>query len=96
VFRDVIEIAEQISRDSTASALRFFDNVEATLDGLLQMPGKGSPKEFAHPALAGLRSWPVEGFPNHLVFYRQTDYGMFVLAIMHGARDLPAILEGRG
>jgi toxin ParE1/3/4 len=92
----VIDIAEQISRDSTTSALRFFDNVESTLAGLLQMPGKGSPKDFVHPALRGLRSWPVEGFPNHLIFYRQTDYGIFVLAIMHGARDLPASLEGRG
>jgi plasmid stabilization system protein ParE len=68
VYRDVIELADHMSRDSLPSAVRFFDNVETTLAGLLEMPGKGSPKHFTQPSLREVRSWPIDGSPKHLIF----------------------------
>jgi len=40
-----------------------------------------------------VRSWPVEGFPNHFIFYRVTDAGVLVvLRVIHGAREIRAAL----
>jgi hypothetical protein len=36
----------------------------------------------------------VDGFPNHLVFYRETPEGIEVLHILHAARDLTSALLG--
>ena len=95
VFRDVVGIAEYIAADSTDAAVRFLDNVEATISGILDLPGKGALCEFSDPTLADVRFWTVDGFPNHLVFYRRADYGIYVLSVRHGARMLPGDLSSR-
>lgn len=59
------------------------------------MPRAGSLKLFDAPEFAGVRSWPVEGFPNHLIFYLPLADGIDVLAVMHGARDIEAWLKRR-
>jgi toxin ParE1/3/4 len=42
--------------------------------------------------LEGLRLWPVPGFERHLIFYvERADY-IDVLRVLHGARDIPAVL----
>jgi toxin ParE1/3/4 len=43
--------------------------------------------------MAGLRSWAIRGFATFLVFYRPTQRGIEVIRVLHGARDLDAILE---
>lgn len=95
VYHDVIAAAEYIERDSADAALRFFDAVEATVAGLAAMPGKGAVRQFESPRLEGIRAWAVEGFENYLLFYRWTEPTIVVLAILHGARDLPPLLERR-
>ena len=95
VITDTIDLADYISRDSVDAALRFLANVESTYDGLLEMPGKGGRCEFTHPRLEGLRSYPVKGFPNHLIFYRSDAEGIEIVAVLHGARDLPKALAER-
>ena len=72
VLQDIVDIAEYIARDSVDAALRFLDSTEATVGGLLDMPGKGALCEFEEAHLAGIRFWAVDGFPNHLIFYRPT------------------------
>jgi plasmid stabilization system protein ParE len=59
------------------------------------MPGMGSPKLFKDTRLAGLRSWSVKGFPNHLIFYQRLENGIMVVAVIHGARDLEPFLKRR-
>jgi toxin ParE1/3/4 len=54
----------------------------------------GNPREFRDPALTGMRSWPIRGFGNHLVFYRPTDDGIEILRVLHGARDLRRVFNG--
>lgn len=95
VATDIIQIAEHISADNLDAALRFFSAVENTVAGLAEMPGKGMRREFADPQLKDLRSYAVDGFPNHLVFYTFDDRRLLVIAVIHGARDLPRALEGR-
>lgn len=45
--------------------------------------------------LAELRSYPISGFPNHLIFYLTRPSSLIVVAVLHGARDLPNALIGR-
>jgi toxin ParE1/3/4 len=43
-----------------------------------------------------VRNFPVRGFRNHLIFYLPVQGGIEVWRVLHGARDLPAILEQEG
>ena len=95
VFDDIIAIADYIARDSVDAALRFPDQVDATLRGLAEMPGKGPRCGFARVNMSEVRFYVVDGFPNHLVFYRATPYGIYVLSVRHGARNLPGDLPKR-
>jgi len=42
---------------------------QKTLKDLARMPGMGSLEAFDEPALAEVRSWRVEGFANHPIYY---------------------------
>ena len=92
---DIIGLAEYIARDSLEIALRFFDATEATICGLAEMPGKGTLREFEDQRLANLRANPVDGFPNHWIFYESTAQTLLIVAVLHGARDLPNALKSR-
>lgn len=101
VQEDVFELAHYLIDESETAARRFVDAVQQTLKRLAGAPGIGSPKEFADPVLAGLRSWRVTGFPNYLIYYwpiaadEPGSAGVHVLAVMHGARDLERHLAQR-
>jgi plasmid stabilization system protein ParE len=42
-----------------------------------------------------VRTWAVPGFENYLIFYLPTTTEVQILALLHGARDLPSALETR-
>jgi toxin ParE1/3/4 len=92
---DVFEIAAYLLDESEDAARRFVDSVQRTLKELAGRPGVGSPKLFDDPKLVGVRSWWVDGFPNHLIYYLPLPDGIDVLAIMHGSRDLEFHLKRR-
>jgi toxin ParE1/3/4 len=72
--------------------LRFIEAAEKAFLRLLDLPDIGRRRQFRHPDLAGVRSWPVPGFEKHLIFYRLAPQGIQVLRVLHSARDLDAIL----
>ena len=43
-------------------------------------------------ALRRVRRWPVTGFENWLIFYLPRANGVEVVHIIHGARDIEALL----
>jgi toxin ParE1/3/4 len=69
---DLAEQADYIARNNIDAALRFVEAAEAAFSQLADLPDIGRPRLFRHPALAGVRSWPVPGFAKHLIFYRLT------------------------
>lgn len=75
------------------TALRVYDAAAACFDQLARMPGMGERWESAHPRLAGLQVFPIKGFQNHLVFYRQNEAGIEIVRVLHGARDIVTVLE---
>ena len=76
--------------------LRFYDSVESGLQRIARNPAIGSLRHSDHAALSGVRAWPVPGFADHIIFYRNTEASIEVIRILHGARDLPPLLEDSG
>lgn len=73
------------------AAEAFLRAVAADARKLADAPGMGGLRDFQDPRLAGIRSWPVSGFNNYLLFYRATDAELQVLRVLHGARDIDAV-----
>ena len=80
-------------------AHRFATAAEKVFRDLAERPGLGSPRwQWVHPQLVGLRSRPIPGFENWLVFYFPIDDGVEIVRVLHGAQDLEDKLaseEGR-
>ena len=91
VVVDMEQIADYLAERSINAADRFLDACHAEFDRLAAMPLMGGLRGFADPWLAGLRSWTISGFPNHLIFYRPIEDGVEILHVLHGARNLGSI-----
>ena len=91
--QDLDEHADYLAESSFETAVRFSRAVAETFQQIASLPMMGSPRRFRNPALVGLRMWRVRGFESYLIFYRPTDDGIEVLRVLHGARDIEALLE---
>ena len=89
---DLDEQALYIARDNVDAALRFLEAAEAAFERLRSFANIGTRREFVHPDLSGVRSWPIPGFSKHLIFYRANASSIEVLRVLHSARDLAEIL----
>jgi toxin ParE1/3/4 len=78
---------------SLETALRFYDAASTTFGKLADMPGLGERRETSNARPEGLRCWRVEGFENHLIFYRPVSDGIEIVRVLHGARDIDRMLE---
>jgi toxin ParE1/3/4 len=90
---DLAEAHANIGRDSPAAAERLLDAVEHAIAVLLSRPRAGRAREFRSPRAQGTRSWVVNGFENYLIFYRPKSEGIEVVRFVHGARDMPNLLD---
>jgi toxin ParE1/3/4 len=90
---DLSDAFNYIARDSLDAAKRFLDAVRQDAQRLTEMPGIGALRDFARPDLKDVRSWPVSGFRNFLIFYRPIDDGIEVIRVVHGARDLDRLFR---
>ena len=79
--------------DALEAATRFLEAVEESVEALCQMPHMGAPKQLKNPLLSGLRSWPVRGFEEILIFYIVQPDALRVVRVLHGRRDVKRILE---
>ena len=91
---DLDDQADYLAREaSLETALRFYDAAASTFEAITRMPGLGERRETLKPRLAGLRVWRIEGFENHWVFYQQTEAGIEIVRVLHGARDIATVIE---
>jgi toxin ParE1/3/4 len=93
--KDLAEIHRHIECDSPEAADRLLDAVEDALALLLESPRAGSPREFLSPRAHGMRSWALHGFESYLSFYRVVEDDIEIVRLLHGARDLPHLVEER-
>ena len=94
--RDLIELADYIARESLGAAERFLDAAQAALQLLASTPELGTLCEFRSPEALGIRMWSIHGFDSYVVFYRLVNDGVDVVRVIHGARDMEAILSDDG
>ena len=92
--RDLFEQAAYYHwQGSPETADRWVDQVQATFRFLAQNPGIGTPwPTRRHRRLAGLRTWPVDGFDQFIIFYRRVERGIEILRVLSGTRDLGRLL----
>ncbi|MCA9123863.1 MAG: type II toxin-antitoxin system RelE/ParE family toxin [Planctomycetaceae bacterium] len=90
---DVVELATYIGQDNVAAANRFLDACAATFDFLSKSPQIGAIYRTKNWRLNALRVFRVRGFPNHLTFYFERATGIEIVRVVHGARDLDALLK---
>ena len=90
---DAKEIALHIATDSSESALRFLDAVDACVELLRRSPHIGSRITPETPQTKGWRVVTVRRFRNYLIYYRLVNDRVELVRIVHGARDQSAALE---
>ncbi|MDB5658942.1 MAG: plasmid stabilization protein [Cypionkella sp.] len=73
-------------------AAGFMTAWDGCIDHLDAFPASGSPRLAGNLAIAGLRVWPIKGFPQ-LVLYLETAQGVTIQRVLHSARDLQFVLR---
>jgi toxin ParE1/3/4 len=90
---DIVEQAEWYSAQSgNALASRWEKAVTAALLRVVRRPAAGALCTFQSLELRNVRRTAIRGFPKHLLFYRLDPGEVFVLRVVHGARDLEGLL----
>lgn len=90
---DVDAAIEYIAMESVDAAGRFIDAVEATYQQLCDNPLMYPLYPLVVPGFEKLRKCSVGGFRDYLVFYQVDADVVVILRVIHGARDLLAILQ---
>jgi toxin ParE1/3/4 len=86
VESDLEEIWWYIAQDNLDGADQLLAKLEARLSMLANTPYMGSKRDEIFP---NLRSSPVG---NYLIFYYPLSDGIEILRVLHGARDIAAVL----
>jgi toxin ParE1/3/4 len=84
---DLAEIWEYIAEDSEEQADAFLAAIDRKFQVLADRPGMGRARD---ELAEGLRSFPVG---KYVVFYRPIPGGIEIIRVLHGARDMDAILD---
>jgi plasmid stabilization system protein ParE len=87
---DLRSIRDFIASDSVAAAEKVLDNLFTAFEQLAEWPGQGHFRSEVTDRK--VRFWPVG---SYLVVYRDNSTPLQIAAILHGARDIPAVLLGR-
>ena len=91
--QELEDIAVHIGTDRPSAARRFLQAARKAYSTLSAMPEMGAVWEPESRRFAGVRHFPIPRFPNYVIFYRPLADGVEILHILHGARDLQALLE---
>jgi len=90
---DIVEQAEWYSAQSGNSlAGRWERAVTSAILRVVSRPTTGIPCTFQSSVLCNVRRTAIRGFPKHLLFYKFDSGEVFVLRVVHGARDLERLL----
>ncbi len=87
---DIDNHINYMAQDNPDAALRFIDALEVTYSKIAEFPAIGSPR-YSH-LVKNVRFRAVQDFENHLIFYLERQDYIDIIRILHGARDIPALL----
>lgn len=87
---DVLDIADYVARDNLMMALRIINEIESAFAFLGENPTAG---HFREDILSRrFRVWSVY---SYLVVYRWEMKPIEIIAVIHGARNLPVVVSRR-
>lgn len=90
---DILTQAEWYAAQSgDALAKRWEKAVTTAILRAVSSPAAGTRCNFRPVELSGVRRITIKGFPKHLLFYKIDGEEIFVLRVVHGARDLERLL----
>src|SRR5579859_2107069 len=91
-LEDLLSIQNYISLDSPAAAERLIDQFFLAFENLAKWPGSGHSR--ADLTSKRVLFWPLD---SYLIVYhaREADSMVQIVAVLHSARDLQAVLESR-
>jgi toxin ParE1/3/4 len=90
---DVEAVFDFLVQESLETAYSFLEAFEAACGQLLRVPEIGAPVLLESARLQGLRRWRVRGFEKVLIFYVLQGEVLLILRVLHGARNVEALLE---
>lgn len=85
---DLRELIEFIAEDNPDAARRFLARLRGEMERIVATPGIGHRREDLTEQ--PVRFWPVG---RYLVIYRQEGQDVEVVRVLHGARDVAALLD---
>lgn len=91
--RDLTGIAIYLGERSARADTKFLNAAEKSFALLSESPTLGEVLQFDNPRLKGIRVRRIRGFEKYLIFYRTTPKVAEIVRILHGARDIAAILD---
>jgi len=90
---DIEEIGAYFFHRAPEVVERFYRAIDKTVRVLARSPNLGERCRFRNPKTKGMRKWRVDGFPNHVIFYRPIDDKLEILRVLHGARDYATMFD---
>ena len=81
-----------VAETDVATAIRFVDAVESTVQRIGRNPRLGSPRFAYELSVPDLRVIAVGKFP-YLLFYLERERSVDVWRLLHASRDIPASLQ---
>ncbi len=95
---DILEQADWYEAQADDRLAKKWENAATSaLLRISQRPTAGTLCKFQLNELAGTRRMPISGFSKHLIFYQVHDKEIFILRVVHGARDLESLFPwGQG
>ena len=91
--RDLLRIYVYLGERNVDAAERFLRAVDSDLKRIAGMPNIGAKRQSNNPKLTDVRSLPVSGFHNYLIFYTATATAVQVMRVIHGARDIDTAFD---
>jgi toxin ParE1/3/4 len=90
--RDIRQAIDWLKQESRPAAQGFKDDLHQAGHLLATQPGIGSRRYAGLFPDGDLRMLPLSRFP-YLIFYLERETSIDVLRVLHGARDLPPLLQ---
>ena len=94
--QDILDIVAYIAADNPNAAQALYDAYEHALETLAASPEIGRLYRTDNPELRGIRAWQIGRFRAYLIFYRPEGDAIEVIRVLHGRRDIQAILHDEG
>ena len=89
---DLLALWEYIATDNREAADRLIDTLYQHFDRLAAFPRLGHPRSDLLPDHPTLLFWPAGAY---LIIYRPDRQPIEIVAVTHGARDIPSFLRDR-